>query len=350
MDRSIRKHANHTIKHELIDSMANSSIKMLRQISLFFMLLSCRMITPECIADSNSTDSSKSPTTNKEWGVYQIYWNPKQFEKELDFQLSQLGGKPNYVMFFRDLDSRRGFPQIPCSIAYSRKLVPVISLEIWNWSKYRQAGSLQAIVRGEYDNFFNQWAVNAAKLKRKVILRFGFEMNGDWFPWGQKPALFISAWRRVHRMFVVNRANNVQWMFSPNIMNGDNPMVNELNKYYPGDDFVDIIGVDGYNFGDHHDKWHHWQTYLEIFDNSIRLLAQFHKPLFISEIGCANGPRKAKWMKNFLNSISKDPRIDGFFYFNFDKSRENEPNWRLDSDQETLTTFKIWTSNQDILK
>ena len=50
------------------------------------------------------------PIPKISWGIYQIRWSPDQFEKELNQQLNQLGGNPKYVLFFRDLEPRRGFP------------------------------------------------------------------------------------------------------------------------------------------------------------------------------------------------------------------------------------------------
>ena len=87
-------------------------------------------------------------------GFYQIYWNPEQFAKGVNRQLKVLGGAPNYVLFFRDLNAGRGFPAEAAQYAHTRNLVLIISLELWNWSDGRKTGGLEAIADGVYDGFF----------------------------------------------------------------------------------------------------------------------------------------------------------------------------------------------------
>jgi hypothetical protein len=283
-----------------------------------------------------------------DWGVYQIYWRPERFEQNLDRQLGQLGGRCGYALFFRDLSARRGFPRAPIEICRARGLTPVVSLELWEWSRHpgRQPGGLEAIVAGQHDAFFSAWAADAAAYGHPLILRFGFEMNGDWFAWGNQPDRFKQAWRRVHRIFRDRKATNVQWMFSPNILSPDKNPDEHLLPYYPGHDVVDLIGLDGYNFGDGHDQWHTWTPYRDVFERTIRAAQAWPKPLMISEVGCADDPRKPVWLQDFLATVSADRRVSGFIYFNHDKRREGEPNWRIDSDPESLSVFQAWAARQ----
>lgn len=48
-----------------------------------------------------------SGESGKAWGVYQIYWQPFQFEQQLDEQLASLGGQCKYTLYFRDLSPKR---------------------------------------------------------------------------------------------------------------------------------------------------------------------------------------------------------------------------------------------------
>ena len=47
-------------------------------------------------------------------------------------------------------------------------------------------------------------------------------------------------------------------------------------------------------------------------------------------------------MKNFLKTVSADDRIRAFIYFNYDKRRDGESNWRIESDPKTLEVFRGW--------
>jgi len=291
-----------------------------------------------------SQERAKEEKGEKDWGFYQIYWNTKQFKKDLSVQIKQFGGRPKYILFFRDLHPRRQFPLQAVEICRANKLTPIISLELWNWSENRKGDYLNKINLGIYDDFFTKWAQSAKLFRDPIILRFGFEMNGDWFSWGQKPKKFVKAWKHVFAIMKREEAKNVKWMFSPNILSGGQTPKKDLFPYFPGSQYVDFVGIDGYNFGDNHDKFHHWEVYHHIFEKTIQALNSLKKPIFLAEIGCADDPRKSLWIQDFLHRFSKDKRLKAFIYFNYNKSREKEPNWRIDSDKKTLQIFKKWVT------
>lgn len=74
-----------------------------------------------------------------------------------------------------------------------------------------------------------------------VLWRPFMEMNGDWFWWGGKPpGDFIALWRHMFGYFAgVKRLHNLIWVYSPN-------MGGRVGDYYPGDRFVDLVGIDAY--------------------------------------------------------------------------------------------------------
>ena len=277
----------------------------------------------------------------KPWGIYQILWRTPQFTQELDRNLNLLGGNPEYVLFFRDLHKGREFPSSIVRVADERGLTPIISLELSTWGR-EGPGYLQGIIKGDYDHFFSQWGTDAAAWGKPILLRFGFEMNGDWFHWGQQPEAFIAAWKRAHALMKDAGADNVQWVFNPNVLYGGMNADEGIHAYYPGDEVVDVVALDGYNFGDNHGKWHSWQSYHEVFEASIEAMSRYQKPLILTEVGCADDPRKAGWLADCLTRIQDDQRVDGVVFFHFDKRRENEHNWRLDSDPQSLDVFRAW--------
>jgi len=285
-----------------------------------------------------------------EWGVYEMLTRRYSWEDRLDQAKKDFGAEPQYVLFFRDLNPRRAFPTERVENAHARNMTPVISLEISQWGRGKDTGFLKEVAEGAFDDFFRQWAKDAKACALPIILRFGFEMNGDWFPWGGQPKTFVIAWRRAYHIFKNAGCENIQWMFSANVLWDKRTEKKDLYNYYPGDAYVDLVGLDGYNFGDHHDKWHKWQTYEEVFERSIRACMKFNKPIYLSEIGCADDARKAAWTKDFLSKISKDKRIKGFIYFNHHNPRKEEPNWRIDSDSDSLRVFRQWVAENELRK
>ncbi len=277
------------------------------------------------------------------WGFYQIYWHPKQFEKQLDKTLAELGGKPRYCLFFRDLNPKRPYPAKAIEICHKRGLIPVISLELWDWHRTGYKHYLRDIQSGFYNDFFKKWGKAARSAKDTVMLRFGFEMNGDWFTWGGQPRAFIKAYRHAYSQIMQSRPKRLVWMFSPNVLWADKTFEQNIRPYYPGDAYVDMIGLDGYNFGDNHSKDHQWRSYHQVFEKTISTVQVFKKPVMITEIGCADDERKAIWLQNFLVQVQKDRRIRGFIYFNYDKRRENQPNWAISSDGKSLKIFRNLT-------
>lgn len=310
--------------------------------SVFALLVSFTFL---CAGDEPGEGTSERKV---EWGIYEMLTRRYTWEDRLDHAIRDFGGNPQYVLFFRDLNRSRTFPTERVENAHSRGMTPVISLEISQWGRGEDTGYLEEVAKGEFDDFFRKWAEDAKACGLPVILRFGFEMNGDWFPWGSQPKTFILAWRRTHNIFKQVGCDNVEWMFSPNVLWDKRTEKKDFYNYYPGAAYVDLIGLDGYNFGDHHDKWHEWQTYEEVFERTIRASMKFNKPVYISEIGCADDSRKAAWIQDFLEKVSKDDRIEGFIYFNHFNPRKGEPNWRFDSDPETLQIFRDWVKANQV--
>ncbi len=116
-------------------------------------------------------------------------------------------------------------------------------------------------------------------------------MNGGWFPWsegvnGNKSGEFVTAWRHVHDIFTSVGATNVTWVWCPNI-DPTNDFQN-LESLYPGDEYVDWTGLDGYNWGTNPAKPDRWrsfdQLYKSTYDTIVKAVAP-SKPLMISEIG-----------------------------------------------------------------
>ncbi len=280
------------------------------------------------------------PTRKPDWGLYQIYWS-RDYEHRLARTLRKFATKPKYVMFYRDLG--RPFPTHAVRAIRKNGAVPIVSLELWSWHGGRKGSYLPDIATGQFDDFFRRWATSARDDGRRVLLRFGFEFNGNWFTWAGDAKTFVRAWRRVHDLFRRAGADNVEWVWAPNVVSVPDVPANDMHAYYPGDAYVDWVAVDGYNFGDDHDRWHKWQSFEDIFGDVLRAFARKYpgKPVMISEFGCApgEGGQRAQWIRDAFAALRNHPQVRAVVWFNFDKRREGEPNWRIDITPESLKAF-----------
>lgn len=190
---------------------------------------------------------------------------------------------------------------------WSRGAVPLVT-----WEPWAEGGGgafpLRDIAAGAYDAYIGEAAAAAAAWGRPLFVRFAHEMNGTWYPWGRgrdgsTPAAYRAAWRRVVRAFRDAGADNVIWVWSPNQnFSGRFP----FRQYYPGDGWVDWVGLDGFNWA----RSPRWQTFTEIFGSSYNSLIELtEKPVMIAETGSwEKGGSKAAWVRAALER--ELPRFD----------------------------------------
>jgi len=286
----------------------------------------------------SSRPTSRVRSTPLQWGIYQILWS-SEYGAQITETISKLASPPDYVMFYRDL--RRPFPLRAIECIRERGATPVVSLELWDW--HGQKPELDSILDGQYDTQFRAWATEARRHGHRVLWRFGFEFNGNWFTWSGAPKKFVAAWRRVHGIFAEAGAKNVEWIWSPNVVSCPDVPDNDMHVYYPGDAFVDWIGVDGYNFGDHHDQWHRWTSFEAVFKGVLDDFTRRYpnKPVMIAEFASAEGEpaARAAWIREAYDYLQYRPEVRAAIWFNFDKRREGEQNWRIDASPESLAAF-----------
>ena len=124
------------------------------------------------------------------------------------------------------------------------------------------SSTLQDGADGKDDQYFRSFAQQLVQGgQQKATLRIGWEMTGDWFPWnGQKdPATWVLAYRKA--VDAMRSVPGQQFTFDWNVQLG----FADPEPLYPGDDYVDIIGVDHYDVSfsgdyaptDHEKVWQH---------------------------------------------------------------------------------------------
>ena len=237
------------------------------------------------------------------------------------------------------------FPTTPLQDVRAHGAIPMIS-----WSSdssppsIRQpAFQLSDLIRGRYDHHIRTWATRAREWGHPFFLRFDWEMNGFWFPWGanangNRPKQFVRAWRHVHRIFDAQGARNATWVWCPNV-DFTRKLV-RLERLYPGDRFVDWTCIDGFNWGNRADSAG-WMSFDSIFRSTYRRVVRRapRKPVLIGEVGSTDsGGSKAAWIRSMLRVIPRRyPKVRGFAWFDV---HDRGTNWPIETSGASRRAFR----------
>ncbi len=198
------------------------------------------------------------------------------------------------------------------------------------WSSY------PTIASGKHDKYIRQWARNLKAVSqdhnnRPIVVRFAHEATGRWFPWSlqnwnNSAASFKKAWRHIHKQFkAVGAIRHVKFVWS-----------NYLPRKgaYPGDRYVDYVGVTILNFGKQAGKRNRWREMPGLVNRSVKLAKQFSKrPIMLSEVASNyQGGNKAAWIrKGYMKTYRSQPRVQAILYLDTEAViAQKHPSWRLD--------------------
>lgn len=259
---------------------------------------------------------------------------------ELDEVARLAGEAPSIVLSYKDF--RQPAPIAELDAVRTRGADTLLTWEPWVWGggTEQPAYSLARITAGDFDAHLRQWGADLARWGQPVFLRFGHEMNGDWYPWaegvnGNAPGSYVAAYRHVHDVVTSMGATNVRWVWNPNVpFWGSTP----LDGLYPGADYVDVAALDGYNWGTTQ-SWSTWQDPAVLFGDGLAQLRRLApgKPLAIAETASTeHGGSKAQWIRSLFEYVSAQPDIAAVVWFHLDK----EADWHIDSSATAVDAFR----------
>jgi hypothetical protein len=182
----------------------------------------------------------------------------------------------------------------------------------------RDKNGMADIAKGVYDFYLDNWIADLKELENPIFLRWAHEMNDPyryaWGPQNNDVSDFVAAYQHVYDYFKKAGVTNVIWVWSPHIAYG------YFDEYYPGDEYVDWVGVGTLNYGTVA-KWSNWWSFDEIFGRHYNALEKFNKPIMISEFGSlAVGGDRAEWYKEAIcNMPVKYPEVKSILFFHFNK-------------------------------
>ncbi|MGV8977102.1 MAG: glycoside hydrolase family 26 protein [Cellulomonas sp.] len=318
--------------------------------------------TPVVTKPAAPTKADLLNPTSRYFGMYTAQ-APFSFAT-FDDSATKLGHAPNLVGYFSGWD--KPFRADAVSRSWDRGMLPMLTWE----SRPSDAPNdvvdepdytLPMILAGTHDDYLRQYARDVASLGLPLAIRLDHEMNGIWYPWaertssgasinGNSPGQYAAMWKHVHDIFEAEGANQyVIWVWSPNIINNLPATLQSqgtLAGLYPGDDYVDWVGLSGYDRPPY--KADNNATFDYTFGRSLAQLRQLTpKKILISEVGASEiGGHKPAWVTSFFTAFHQPANSDllGFAWFNMAVSTYSAGalitnDWRVDSRHNTLEAF-----------
>jgi glycosyl hydrolase family 26 len=212
--------------------------------------------------------------------------------------------------------------KVPFDSAAATRAVSYGALYYAVWEPFNT--SVAAIADGASDAYITQFAKAVHAFGDPIALSFGHEMNGNWYPWGTTgttPAEFVAAWQHIHNLFAQAGADNVIWVWNPNVIS---PMPDvQLEPYWPGANYVDWVGVTGYfaTTGPH--------TFDGVYGDTMAEIREFTtKPFIIAETAVENGDSETASVDSLMSGVEERSDVLGLVWFDYDK---NGVDWTLET-------------------
>ena len=290
----------------------------------------------------------------------------------------QTVGKPAaWVYFSHNWYRERRFPLE--TAAWIRELgsVPYIRLMLRSDPDQGDAEptfTLERINNGDFDSDLAAWAAAARDFGTPLIAEFGTEVNGEWFSWNgvwngggnldgygdpdepDGPERFRDAYRHIIQIARDQGADNILWVFHANNADWPDEDWNRFENYYPGDEWVDWIGVSAY--GQLTPLEDEWPIFREAMDAVYPRLAALSpdKPIVLLEFGATAGSPlgdQAAWAEAALTDLTSQrwPRIIGFSWWNEywqnDNAPEHDTNMRVQDNPQLAAVFQRLVGQND---
>jgi mannan endo-1,4-beta-mannosidase len=208
----------------------------------------------------------------------------------------------------------------------------------------RPTMSLRKILdnKAKWGKYVRTFARAARNSRQTIILRFAHEMDCPYFTYGQgrfdnTPKMIRDLWHWVWQQFQKVGATNVKFLWSPN---NPGPGCTPWPRIYPGDRYVDYVGMSGFNWGIPNDRsrpWSRWKPMATVLEKGVEgLMALTRKPIVVAETGSSpdapRGKSKANWIRyGYPDIYRRYPRVVLIAYFNVDMrpAPDRHEDWRL---------------------
>ncbi len=210
------------------------------------------------------------------------------------------------------------------------------------------------ILDGKYDDYLTNYAKNLKEFGKPILFRLNNEMNGDWcwysaFYTGRDTDIYKQLWLYIRNIFDREEVDNLIWVWNPHDISLPDFAWNNFMSYYPGDQYVDVIGLTGYNNGTYF-AGEKWRTFDQIYSGIYHQYTQlFDKPFIITEFSSNSvGGDKAAWINDMFKNIEKFPNIKVAVWWNgvdYDQAGNPGRIYLIDDSPEVVSAMQQGLAN-----
>jgi hypothetical protein len=301
-----------------------------------------------------------------------------------------VGKSAAWVYFSNEWGNDRSFPQQNAATIRDSGSIPYIRLMMRSTTKIIDVNdpksaenlfTLDNIIQGDFDSDLSAWGHEAVHFGTPLLVEYGTEVNGKWFSWngtwndsmgldddGSPISMdgadkFKTAYRHIIQTMKNEGANNIGWVFHVNQQDDPDEDWNRMESYYPGDEYIDLIGVSVYGAQSPNEQVDNKnKSFFRQFDNAYPKLTSIStdKPIALVEFGTAAGNpylNQTKWtneaLKSIINNNGRWPRLIGFAWWNEawpnDDDPDNDTNMRVQDNRTLAAVFKKWLLSDHVL-
>lgn len=285
-----------------------------------------------------------------------------------------VGKSTAWIYFSHNWYKSRAFPLATATMIRNHGATPYMRLMLRGSADNlpNRPFQLNKIIRGRFDTDLRAWARDARDFGSPIIVEYGTEMNGSWFPWNGKwnggkirdeygnpnfpdgPERFRDAYRHIIDVMRDEGADNLTWVFHVNDSDFPPRGWNRFENYYPGDAYIDWLGVSVYGAQMPLDDW--CDAFRDSLDAAYPRLAALAptKPIFVLEFGVTDGNAlcdQAAWAHDALADLTSGrwTRVKGFSWWNETWQNDDNPahdtNMRVQDNPALATEFQTFVGN-----
>jgi hypothetical protein len=251
-------------------------------------------------------------------------------------RFDQLVGRQQAIVAFSSDWGNESYPSQQLAIIANYGAVPLVYWSPWDRPVHHnlppgQRGrfDLQAILAGQWDSYIDMWATHAKDYGKPLLVSWGLEMNGEWFPWSgvfygkgkpvegcaqcfAGPEMFKKAYRYVVDRVRAKGAANILWVWHPNNTSDPDEPWNAMAQYYPGPTYADWLALSAYGTQYPTENWIGVASAVSAYYEKIAQV-DLDKPIMLGEWGVGEFPHlgsKAEWLTDFFQRAPKEfPRL-----------------------------------------